>query len=377
MSKASGRRLRGVLTIGLLSLAGLAAAHVVLPPVTKPPAATAERAAQPVRVTGISFASASRSATYTGTLRPHHEVSLGFRLPGKLIARMVEVGDRVTAGQVIAQLDDTDLRLEVDLAADEVEAARADLDRAEAEMARSKTLFAKGHVAQAAVDRAVSAAAQAVARKDRAGRALDLAQNRLDYAVLRADADGIVTATPAEAGAVVGAGQAIVTLARTGEVDAVFALPEQDRASLATGSATASLWGVSGPAYALKLRDISPDVDPLGRTYRVRMTLAAPDARTVLGRTVTVSVSLSAGAPAAPVPLAAVVNDGTGASVWRLDASGTRVEKVAVEVASIEADVALIRGSLAEGDRIISLGAHKVDPARPVRIVETYQSPDS
>jgi multidrug efflux pump subunit AcrA (membrane-fusion protein) len=75
--------------------------------------------------------------------------------------------------------------------------------------------------------------------------------------------------------------------------------------------------------------------------------------------------------------LAAVVNDGTGASVWRLDASGTRVEKVAVEVASIEADVALIRGSLAEGDRIISLGAHKVDPARPVRIVETYQSPDS
>jgi RND family efflux transporter MFP subunit len=367
----------GALAFGMLSLAGLAAAQVVLPAQPEPPPVTAERAAQPVRISEISFVAASRTARYTGTLRPHHEVALGFRLPGKLVERMVEVGDSVTAGQLIAQLDDTDARLELDLASAEVEAARVDLQRAEADKARSETLFAEGHVAQAALDRSVSAAAQAVARRDRAERALQLAQNRLDYTQLRADADGIVTATPAEAGAVVGAGQPVVSLARTGEVDAVFALPEQDRAGFAAGTAQATLWGIEGPAYALNLRDISPDVDPAGRTYRVRMTLTTPDAQTVLGRTVTVTVVLAGEQPSAPVPLAAVVNDGTGASVWRLDASGTTVEKVAVELASVTGDVALIRGPLAEGDRIVSLGAHKVDPARPVRIVETYQAPES
>ncbi len=305
-------------------------------------------------------------------------MALGFRLPGKLVERLVEVGDRVTAGQVIARLDDTDARLELELATAEVEAARVDLHRAEADKARSQTLFAEGHVAQAALDRSVSAAAQAVARMDRSERALELAQNQLDYTQLRADADGIVTATLAEAVAVVGAaGQSVVSLARTGEVDAIFALPEQDRAGFAAGTAEATLWGVDGPAYALKLRDISPDVDPAGRTYRVRMTLSTPDAQAVLGRTVTVTVALAGDQPAAPVPLAAVVNDGTGASVWRLDASGTKVKKVAVEIASITGDVALMRGALAEGDRIVSLGAHKVDPARPVRIVETYATPES
>lgn len=377
MAKATGKRMWGALAFGVLSLAGLAAAQVVLPPNAEPPAAATERPAQPVRVTEIAFATASRTTSYTGTLRPHHEVDLGFRLPGKLVERLVEVGDRVTTGQVIAWLDDTDVRLELDLAAAEVEAARVDLDRALAEKARSEKLFLEGHVAQAVLDRAVSGAAQAVARKDRADRARELSRNKLDYTQLRADADGIVTATPADAGAVVAAGQPIVSLARTGEIDAVFALPEQDREGFASGVATATLWGVSGPAYALTLRDISPDVDPAGRTYRVRMTLDAPDAQTVLGRTVTVSVRLSNEAPAAAVPLAAVVNDGTGASVWRLDAGGTKVEKVAVEIASISADVALIRGGLSEGDRIVSLGAHKVDPDRPVRIVETYPTPES
>jgi RND family efflux transporter MFP subunit len=377
MSVASKRRMWGALAFGVLSLAGLAAAKVVLPLTAEPPVASAERVAQPVRVTRVSFAAASHKASYTGTLRPHHEVALGFRLAGKLVERTVEIGDRVAAGQLVAQLDDTDIRLELDLAAAEVEAARVDLSRATAEKARSETLFAEGHLAQAALDRAVSEAAQAVARNDRAGRALELARNRLDYTSLRADTDGIVTATPAEAGVVVGAGQAIVSLARAGEVDAVFAVPEQDRAGFATKTATATLWGVPGPAHELKLRDISPDVEPVGRTYRVRMSLVAPDALTVLGRTVTVEVALAGDQPAAPVPLASVVNDGTGASVWRVDGDGTKVEKVAVELVSITGEVAQIRGALAEGDRIVSLGAHKVDPARPVRVVETYVTPES
>lgn len=339
--------------------------------------AAAERPAQPVRVTRVHLASNSLTQSYTGTIRPQHEAPLAFRLAGKLVSRLVEAGDTVAAGQVVARLDDTDARLQLATAEDERRAARTDLSRAKAEVSRSRDLFAAGHVAQAALDRATSALAEAASRADRAERAVRLAANALSYMALVAETDGIVTATEAEAGQVVAAGQPVLTLAAAGARDVVFALPEQRRGMLEGATARATLWGAEGAGYALTLRDISPDVEPVGRTYRVRMTLQGPGADAALGRTVTVRLALPAGPPAATLPLAAVLNEGTGAAVWRLPAGADRVERVAVRVAGIDGQVARVEGGLAEGDLVISLGAHKIDPARPVRVVETAAQPES
>ncbi len=356
-------------------LAGLSA------PPLQDRATAAERPAQPVRVTRVALAAMDTSETFTGTIRPRHEAPLGFRVPGKLVARMVEVGERVTLGQVVARLDDTDARLELEAAAADLAAARTDLSRAQAEVSRSRDLFAKGHVAQAALDRAISAEAEARARADRADRAQALARNRLSYTDLLAESDGVVTATLAETGQVVAAGQPVLTLAETGLLDVVFALPEQRRELLNTATAQAVLWGQEGTPYALTLRDISPDVGAVGRTYRVRMTLTAPDAMASLGRTVTVRLHAPVGtmgdAPVARLPLAAVMNDGTGAAVWRIAPGSTRVERVPVTLVGADGLTAHLRGGLAAGDMVISLGAHKVDPARPVRVVETAPSPES
>jgi membrane fusion protein, multidrug efflux system len=334
----------------------------------------AERPAQPVRVTEVALVTLESGATYTGTVRPHDETPLGFRLPGKVIERLVDVGDRVAAGQIIARLDDTDARLELDSAVAEDTAARTDLARAMADLDRSQSLFAAGHIAQAALDRATSGKAEASARADRADRNRDLAENRLRYTVLRAETEGVVTAALAETGEVVAAGQPIATLARTDAPDVVFALPEQSRALLDSATATAEVWGEEGTTYPLRLRDVSPDVDPAGRTYRVRMVL---EGSVALGRTVTVRLATSGAAPAIPLPLAAVLNDGQGAAVWRLPPGSDRVERVPVELQSLDGQVALVRGALQEGDLIISLGAHKIDPTRPVRVVETAPTPES
>lgn len=370
MARVSGRPIWAIAVFGALSLGGLAAAGAVMVPGRQDAAvAPSERPAQPVRVSVIRFAAVGQVARYTGTIRPRHEVGMGFRVPGKIVSRSVEVGDRVVRGQVLARLDDTDARLERELAEAEAEAARVDHRRALAEVERSGRLFAEGHVAQAALDRAVSVEAEAAARLDRAVRASDLAGNRLGYAQLVAEVDGVVTATPGEVGQVVSAGLTVVSVAQAGALDVVFALPETERGHLAAGVARGTVWGEGGDALALRLRDISPDVDPVGRTYRVRMGLEAPAGAVALGRTVTVEVDLAAQAPAAAVPLAAVIDDGTGPGVWRVQ--GDRVERVAVEVVSISGEVARIRGALGEGDAIVSLGAQKVDPGRPVRVVET------
>ncbi len=203
-----------------------------------------------------------------------------------------------------------------------------------------------------------------------------LASNQLSYTELRADADGIVTATPADAGQVVAAGQPVVSVAQTDGLDVVFAVPEQSRDILADALVSAELWDANGKTYALTRRDISPDVDPAGRTYRVRMALTDHDAETTLGRTVTVRLKIKGPAPRAPLPLAAVLNDGTGAAVWRLDQSTGRVERVPVELIAVDATVAYVRGALSEGDIVVSLGAQKIDPDRPVRVVETRTAPE-
>ena len=375
MARKLGRRSWALLAFGVMTLGGLAAAGAVMAP-SEAPTETAERPAQPVRVTPVAFDASARIARHTGTIRPRQEVALSFRLPGKVTARAVEVGDRVTAGQVIARLDDADTLLELELAQAEATASAIDLNRARADAARAATLFADGHIPKATLDRATSGEAEAAARADRAARALALAQNRLDYTQLRAEVDGIVIATPGEAGQVVAAGQPIVAVAKGGAADVVFQLPEQDRALIGQATARAELWGDAAGSYALTLRDISPDVDPAGRTYRVRMAITAPDDRAAFGRTVTVDLLLPAEAPTATLPLAAVLNDGSGAAVWRVDPTGARVDRIPVEIVALTDRTARLRGALAEGDRVVSLGAHKIDPARPVRVVETAPTPE-
>ena len=169
----------------------------------------------------------------------------------------------------------------------------------------------------------------------------------------------------------VAAGQPIVTLAPSDKQDVVFALPEQLRSAVDNASANAVLWSDTAKIYRLKLRDISPDVDPAARTYRVRMSLVAPDDAVALGRTMIVTLQAPATAPVAQLPLGAVVNDGSGAFVWRLPKDATAVQRVPVDVTRLDDTSAEVRGGLAEGDLVVSLGAHKLDPARPVHVVET------
>ncbi len=329
----------------------------------------AERPAQPVLVMTVGHVAQAGVATYTGTVRPRREAGLGFRIGGKLVERLVEVGDTVTEGQILARLDDADVRLDLSTAEAEVEAARIALSRAEADTARARDLFNRGHIAQAALDAAESGLAEARARLDRGEQHAAQAANALDYTVLRADADGIVIATNGEAGQVLPAGQPVVTVAEAGSPDIVFALPEQDRPRLDAAVATGVLWGAEDRPYALSLRDVSPDVDPQGRTYRVRMTISDADSAVTFGRTATVTLAEASGTPVVLLPPAALMDDGRGPTVWRV--AGDRVEAVPVTIAALWSDRVAVTGPLVDGDVVVSLGAHRIDPDRPVRIVET------
>lgn len=326
--------------------------------------------AQPVQVMTVAFEPLQRQVGYTGTLQPRYESDLGFRVAGKVTARHVELGDSVRAGDLLAQLDATDLDLSIAQARAELDAARSSLQRAEADVERYRTLFDKRFVAKAALDEVQVARDEAAARLERAARSLELAENQMGYAELRADHDGVVTALMVETGQVVSAGQAVVSLARRDAIDAVVAVPEHRLDRLAEAEARVELWGDGAAPRSARLREIAPQADVASRTFEARFELIEIDPALVFGRTVTVSLEEPDRPMVASLPLSAVLSEGAGPRVFRVKEDGQSVEKVAVDVLRFGETGVLVSGGVASGDRIVSLGLHRLDAALPVRVVE-------
>jgi RND family efflux transporter MFP subunit len=332
--------------------------------------APAPKADRPVQVQRATFEDADTKREFVGVVRARYETDLGFRVAGKIVTRIVNVGDRVRAGDVVARLDSEDLKLQVESAEAELAAAKSNLTQAASDFERYSTLKARGYASVADFDRKRSANDEAQGRLDRARRSLDLARNQRGYADLKADADGVITATLAEPGQVVAIGQAVVRLAHRGEKEAVVALPETWLAEARTSKASVRLWADRDRSFEAHLRELSPQADPATRTYAARFTIEQANDAVAFGMTATVTLTQAADAKVARLPLAAILNRGTGPSVYLVDASGALVRRP-VTVASFTEDAALVTSGIGDGDRIVTLGVQKLEAGLKVRTVET------
>jgi RND family efflux transporter MFP subunit len=290
---------------------------------------------RPVLVTLVRYAPLAPERSFVATIRPRVETDQGFRVGGKVVRRLVEVGDRVSAGQPLATLDETDLRLQVEQAEADLGALQSAVAQADAEERRVVSLRRQGWSTDASFDRQRAATDDARARLERARRTLALARNALDYATLRADSDGVVTASFVEPGQVVAAGQAAVRVAREGEKEAAIAVPESLVARIREQRASLSLWSAPDRPLQAALREVSPAADPATRTYAARFSLPGADASVKLGMTATVTLSEPEGAAVARLPLSALFSQGSGASVWTVSDDGSLSLKP-VEVAAYE-----------------------------------------
>jgi RND family efflux transporter MFP subunit len=324
---------------------------------------------RPVQVQRVVFQSEDASREFVGAVRARYETDLGFRVSGKITARVVNVGDRIRAGDVIARLDPQDLVLQVESARAELGAATSNLAQAAADELRFASLKSRGYAAIADYDRKKAARDEAQGRLARAQRALDLAGNQLAYAELRADADGVITATLAEPGQVVGIGQAVARLAHRGEMEAVVALPETWLGEARASIAKVRLWAGPERQFGAHLRELSPQADAMTRTYAARFTIDDPAETVALGMTATVTLAHPADAMFAKLPLAAVLNRGTGPSVYVVDESGA-LELRPVTVASFTGETALITSGVSIGERVVTLGVHKLDAGQKVRAID-------
>ncbi|MGJ4946061.1 efflux RND transporter periplasmic adaptor subunit [Bradyrhizobium sp. HKCCYLS1011] len=302
---------------------------------------------------------------FTGTVGARVESNLGFRVAGKIVERLVNVGEQVKAGQPLMRIDETDLRLALTAKRNAVAAARATVVQADADERRYANLVSDGWTPKQRYEQAKAASDTANAQLAAAEAEAKVAENQAAYSVLVADADGTVVQTLGEPGQVVSAGQTVVRLAQAGAREAVVALPETIRPAIGS-VAEASLYGSDGERYAAHLRQLSDSADAQTRTYEARYVLDGEAATAPLGATVTIRLASEETQPEVEVPLGAVLDDGRKTGVWVFDSGISTVHFQPIKLVRVTSENAVISG-LSSGASVVSLGAHLLQEGTRVR----------
>jgi len=335
---------------------------------------------RPVRTTIVQSVIFSLSGSVTGTIEARAEADLGFRIAGKLIERKTDVGDRVRAGDVLARLDDQDQRNALRTAEADLAGAKAEQVQANNEEARKRELLSKEVVTQALYDAALLAKRTANAKVVAAQAALQTSRDRVGYTELVADRDGVVTAVGPDAGQVVEVGEMVVRIAQPEEREAVFNVAEAGiRAASKEPVIEVALAGAPDITAVGRVREVSPQADPVTRTHTVRIALENPPDALRLGATVTGRLKQPP-SPVIELPGTAVVQEDQRNFVWVADPKDQTVKRRAVSIRpgqNVEGQTngqVVITGGLAQGDIVVIAGVHSLAEGQRVRLAKQIET---
>ncbi|QTD44249.1 efflux RND transporter periplasmic adaptor subunit [Ottowia testudinis] len=312
---------------------------------------------------------------YAAEVRARVESRLGFRVAGKITRRAVELGQRVQAGQLLAQVDATDYQLAADAARAQVSSATTQRDLAAADLKRFQGLRDQGFISAAEIERRTAQLKAAQAALDQARAQAANQGHQAAYTQLLADAAGVVTGIDAEAGQVVAAGTPVVRVAQDGPRDVVFAVPEDRVAGMRPGQPVDVRAWASDAHWTGSVREVAASADPVTRTFAVKVALAgdAPP----LGATVYVMPRQGGaqGMPVIKLPTSALRQAGQGSAVWVFDAASSTVRAQPVEVATADGNEVVIAAGLKPGMQVVATGVHVLSPGQKVTVYKPNGAP--
>ena len=305
---------------------------------------------------------------YSGEVRGRYESQLSFQVGGKITRRFVELGSKVQPGDVLLQIDAKDIRQTVNIASAQIASTDSQLKLAASNLERYRQLYEKGAVSKAQYEQYLSAYEVAVATARQASAQYAQGTNQLDYSVLQADKAGVVAAISAEAGQVVSAGQAVVTLVQDGEREVEISVAEGRRAEFRAGMPMkVKLWAMPDSVIQGTVREISPVADSVTRTYRARIAISEPPAGMTLGMTAAVESTESVpGVPRYEIPLSALYQTNGQPSVWLV--TNDSVTLRSVQTGNFGKNTVQVTSGLQPGDTIVTAGVQKLREGQKVRL---------
>jgi RND family efflux transporter MFP subunit len=329
----------------------------------------AEAPVRPVRVITVTEQQAGETVSLSGVVEAKTEVDLAFRIGGRMVQRFVNVGDRVEAGKLIAQLDSQDEENAVRAATASLSAAEGKFLEAEQNYDRQRQLLSRGHTTRQRYDAAVQTLNTLRGQADVARAQLATAKTRLNDTHLYADAPGEVTVRGVNSGEVVQAGQMIVRIARKEGRDAVFDAPPSLIARVASDADIGVALSIDPAVVASgRVREVAPQADPQTGTFRVRVGLTNPPSEMRLGSSIVGRATLQGQAGMA-IPASALSRTNGTPSVWVVDTASETVSSKPVEVASFRASEVIVSGGLAPGDVVVTAGIQSLRPGQRVRLL--------
>ncbi|HVO01235.1 MAG TPA: efflux RND transporter periplasmic adaptor subunit [Candidatus Cybelea sp.] len=332
-----------------------------------------EAPVRPVRTVTVQRGANGETASLTGQIRAKDEASLAFRLDGRMLERLVNVGDVVAAGQVVARLDPQNQQNALSQAQANLISANAVQTQARLSFERQTQLMGQGWTTRAKFDDAQQALLGAQGQVEAAQAQVRIAQDQLGYATLVADGPGAITAVGAQPGEVVHAGQMIVQLARQGGLDAVFDVPEElIRTGPRDPAVEIALSDDPQVTATGRVREIAPQADPVTRTFQVKVGIMNPPETMRLGATVVGRVKLSA--PLGIELPAGVLTESDGhPAVWVVDPKSWTVSLRAVEITRFDPSTLIVEKGLEDGEIVVTAGVQVLRPGEKVRLLGAQQ----
>lgn len=328
---------------------------------------------RPVRVISVEKSGGGESVALTGTVQAQTDVNLAFRIDGRMVERLVNVGDAVKAGQVVARLNPDTERSALQGARADLVAAQGQLVEARNNFNRQQRLLEQGFISKAAFDAVAQTLQTAQSRVTSVQSQVAIAENRLSYTELKSDAPGVVTRIGAEPGEVVAAGRMVVEMARDDGRDAVFDVPPRLKdAAPANPEITVALTTDPRISAEGRVREVSPRADPVTGTFKVRVGLIDPPAGLRLGSTVTGRLRID-GVAGMEIPASALIQSQGQAAVWVVDPATQTVSLRNVSVAKFDPATVVVSDGLLSGDVVVTAGVHALRPGQKVRLLGARQ----
>ncbi len=347
---------------------GLALLLSALPACSEPEVQVAA-SIRPVKTIVVDQAADAEKLVQTGEIRPAEETSLGFRIDGRIVSRLVDVGAVVKAGDAIATLDPSDSENQLKAVQAQLDSAISAEKLASSNFKRLKQLAPGGAVSVAQLEQAQSDYEASLSARQNAEANLTLAKDRLSFTTLLAARDGVVSAVTANSGQVVSAGQEVVRIATLAGRDAVFDVSESlINKNLGYPPVRVSL--LSDPSIQAigKIRDVSPVADPVTRTIRVRVTLEHPAKEFGFGATVQGSIDKPA-SDLLTVPASAMTREGTEPAVYVVDPTTSKLHLRKVTINRFSEQAVFVSAGLQAGERVVVAGVAKLRPGLTVSLL--------
>ncbi|MBP2631912.1 MAG: efflux transporter, family, subunit [Firmicutes bacterium] len=324
-----------------------------------------------VKTEKIAMGNLASAANYSGEVHGRYESQLAFQVSGKILARHVDLGSSVNAGDVLMEIDSKDIVQNVNITGAQVESARAQLSLAEANLNRYQKLYEESAVSAAQYDQYKTSYESALATLKQAQAQYAQGSNSLGYSKLVADQAGVISAINAEVGQVVSAGQSVVTLVKSGELEVEINIPENRLEEIkASKQIAVSFWALNNITVNGSVREIAPMADKVARTYKVRIALSNPPEQIKLGMTANVAVATGDEnlLTTTTIPLTAIYQTGGVPQVWVVKDGVVSLQAITIEAFG-DNRVKVISG-LNNGDVIVTAGVHKLRAGQAVRLLE-------